>query len=182
MRKSVSAMPTINLVKKRDLWVDTFIYWTLNVGRVIIIFTEAVALIAFLSRFALDRQIIDLHEKIKQEQAIVQLLKHNEDTYRNLQDRLNLIDTLDAQSQTQTKKFFSFLDLVPDSVQINQISLSGNNIQFEVSAQSTDALSDLINNLKKNSSAASISVDRIDNKVSDATISMTVTTRLKKGI
>lgn len=173
-------MPSINLAKKRDLWIDVFIYWALNVGRVIIIVTETVALLAFLSRFALDKQIIDLHEKIKQEQAIVQLLKHNEDTYRNLQDRLTLIQTLDKQSQAETKRFFSFLNLVPANVQINQIAFAENSIQFEVNAQSTATLSTFIDNLKKNSSVAAISIDRIDNKVSDATISMTLTTKLKK--
>ena len=182
MGKFASAMPSINLAKKKGIWIDTFIFWALNIGRVIIIITEGIALVAFLSRFSLDKQIIDLHGKIKQEQAIVALLKHNEETYRNLQDRLALIDTLDKQSNQQTKLYFTFLGLLPSNVQINRYDFTSKKIQFEVYAQSTSALGEFINNLKKNSLVTSISIDKIENRVSDATIVMAITANLKTNL
>ena len=58
---------SINLVKSRKPhFLDRFITWALNAGRLLVIITETVALSAFLFRFGLDREIVDLNDKIKQ--------------------------------------------------------------------------------------------------------------------
>ena len=79
---------SINLLKQQTSLVDRFIDWALTIGRLLVILTEIVALSAFIYRFSLDRQLIDLHSKITQEQAIANYLNNNEKKYRNLQDRL----------------------------------------------------------------------------------------------
>ncbi|MDE2025485.1 MAG: hypothetical protein KGJ07_03255, partial [Patescibacteria group bacterium] len=82
----MSANTTINLVRgRRPRVLDQFVGWALTIGRVVVILTELIALGAFLYRFGLDRQLVDLHDKIAQEQSIVDLLKQNENSYRNLQ-------------------------------------------------------------------------------------------------
>ena len=82
---------SINLVKSdKGETVERVINWLLSIGRILVIVTELVALGAFLWRFGLDQQLIDLHSKIKQKQAIVEAFKKNEEEYRNLQDRLSI--------------------------------------------------------------------------------------------
>src|SRR3990167_7632931 len=88
MAKNTSA--SINLVRSHMGLLDQFIKWALSIGRVVVILVELVALATFLYRFTLDRQIIDLREKIKQEQAVLTFLKPREDKYRNIQERLVL--------------------------------------------------------------------------------------------
>src|SRR5258706_9366482 len=96
--------PAINLAKGRgQTFLDRFLNWALSIGRVVVIVTEAVALTAFLYRFNLDRQIIDLHSRINQEQIIVKLLNNNETTFRSLQDRLSLINKLSQQAPERAK-------------------------------------------------------------------------------
>jgi len=82
----------INLVKgKHKSFFDRFLAWALSAGRVIIIVTEIIALSAFLYRFSLDREIIDLRDNTKQEQKILELFKEQEKTFRNLQERLSCL-------------------------------------------------------------------------------------------
>ncbi|MEN9407229.1 MAG: hypothetical protein RLZZ455_445 [Candidatus Parcubacteria bacterium] len=92
----------INLLRHQEKSaVDKFLDWAFTVGRAIVIITESVALSAFAYRFVLDRQIIDLKDKIKQEQAIVKLSQPNEFKFRNLQGRLAEARILDEQSSSK---------------------------------------------------------------------------------
>jgi len=60
----------------REEWEETsfgkFLKWLLTVGRYIVIFTELVVILAFLSRFKLDRDLTDLYKQIENKQAIIQ--------------------------------------------------------------------------------------------------------------
>src|SRR3972149_11726382 len=76
---------SINLIKSKVNIFDEILKWALTVGRLLVILTELTAFSAFIYRFTLDRTLIDLHEKINQEQAIVASLKDREAIYRNLQ-------------------------------------------------------------------------------------------------
>ncbi|MBI3385346.1 hypothetical protein HY030_04095, partial [Candidatus Gottesmanbacteria bacterium] len=87
----------INLMPTEDLErtpAGRFLKWALTVGRYIVIFTELIVLIAFLSRFWLDRTLSDLHESIKQKQAIVKSAKDLEDQARSVQNRLHEVSTI----------------------------------------------------------------------------------------
>src|ERR1035437_3785993 len=85
---------SINLLRNdKKETVEHIINWAVTIGRILIVVVELAALAAFLYRFTLDSQLQDLHSKIKQEQTILEVQKKNEDTYRNLQDRLSLISS-----------------------------------------------------------------------------------------
>lgn len=167
--------PTINLAKGRgQTFVDRFLNWALSVGRVIVIITEGVALGAFLFRFDLDRQIIDLHSKINQEQIIVKLLNKNEDTFRNLQDRLHIIGTVGKQAGTQVKLFSEVISAAPANVTFQTIDLGGNSVKIEASAQSSEPLASFVKQLKGLSGVTNVSVDKIENRTTTATIIITI--------
>src|SRR3972149_3920451 len=57
-------------------------------GRYIMIGTEIVVLLAFISRFSLDRKLTDLNEEIAQKQAIIEANADFEAEIRELQDRI----------------------------------------------------------------------------------------------
>src|SRR3989344_5628076 len=102
MPKKKSA--SINLLKSsRNEIFEKFIDWALTIGRLLVIITEIIALSAFIYRFGLDRQLIDLHGTIKSQQAVVSFYKKQEETYRNLQDRLKIASTYSATSQDKLK-------------------------------------------------------------------------------
>ena len=80
---------TINLAKKKGTpSLDVFIRWAITGGRFLVILTETIVLGAFLYRFNLDRQIVDLNDLIKQRQQIVAAVSGNEKLFRQIQDTL----------------------------------------------------------------------------------------------
>ncbi len=174
----------INLAKGRgESFVDRFIVWALNAGRVVIILTEAVALSAFLYRFSLDRSLVDLHDRIAQEQAVVKLLKNNEDTFRNLQDRLALSKQIMNESSQTTTEFKNIIGFIPPTFAVSDISFAIDNVKIEGSTQSIQPISDLVTKLKEYPLVASVSVDKIENRTTTATIdvSITATFKVNKG-
>ena len=58
--------------------------WALTAGRYIVIVTELAVIMAFLSRFKFDRELTDLHEEIKQKQAVIQSAQSFETEFRFL--------------------------------------------------------------------------------------------------
>ena len=170
---------SINLVKKDVPFLDKFMVWALTIGRFLVVVTELVALSAFIYRFSLDRQLIDLHSKIKQQQAIVGYFKKNEETYRNLQDRLTLSSTFSKLGDTTLQTFKDITDFTPKDILFNNFGLYQNRISMNATAYSTTSLSTFINSLNSYKKIQSVSIDSIENKTSSGFIVVSITASLK---
>lgn len=171
---------SINLLKnnKKDL-INKIINWTLTIGRGVVVLTELIALSAFLYRFSLDRQLIDLHSQIKQEQAIVAYLKNNEDKYRNLQDRLALASNFSNFSNKRSTIFKDIWGIAKDDVSITSITLNKNRINLNANLTSTSSLTNFVNLLKKYPNIQTLSLDNIENAPSSTLITISITAILK---
>jgi hypothetical protein len=173
---------SINLLKKQTNLVDRFITWALTIGRLLVILTEIVALSAFIYRFSLDRQLIDLHSKIVQEQAIVNYLKDNESTYRSLQDRLALATNYSALGISRYKVFSDIVGFAPVGMSFTNLSLNENRIKIDANADSVSSLGMFVNALKNYSAIDTVSIDKIGNKPSSAVITISITATLKPNL
>ncbi len=171
---------SINLVKdqKGDLF-ERIINWALGVGRVLIIITELIALGAFLWRFGLDQQLVDLHTKIKQKQAIVAAFKRQEDEYRNLQDRLSIAQNFSEVGSKKMQIYKDILGLGEPGITFSKVSLSSDSIAIEINADSVTALSSFANKLKTYENIESVSIGKIETKTSSAVIVINITAKLK---
>lgn len=171
---------TINLAKNRgDSFWDTFISWALTVGRVVVILTEGIALAAFLYRFSLDRQLVDLHDHIQQQTAVVNLLKNNEATFRNLQNRLSVAKNVMTSANSFTKTFVDILNLIPSDMQVATFQMTPDAVRMEGTLQSITSLRTLVDNLKAYPHVSSVSLDKIETNTSTATVGVTLTILLK---
>lgn len=180
---------SINLLKKKGTpSLDVFIKWAITGGRFLVILTETIALGAFLYRFTLDRQIIDLHDKIKAKSVIVESFKEQENDYRQLQERL-----------LQAKQLNTDVTFVPDllndittlaqknNIAIKTISVSDLSIHIELIAFDVRNLRSFVAGLQDKKELSEISIDRIENKSTTAQIAAVVSSevvgkdRVKKG-
>lgn len=178
-----SIKPSINLFKdKNKNFLDRFIKWALTIGRVVVIVTEAVALSAFLYRFSLDQQLIDLNDKIVQKQALVRLLKNNEDIYRNLQDRLATAAQLTKNGKDTVTIAKDIITFSSSGFTVNNLFISSNQIKIDANVQSVSSLTNFVNTLKNNSMISSVSIDKIENRITSGVIivSITATTKNEK--
>lgn len=172
--------PTINLAKNRGQhFIDTFFTWALSLGRLLVIATEAIALGAFLFRFGLDRQILDLQDRIKQEKVIVNLLNNNETTYRNLQDRLSLAKRIDDTTNAQLKQMTDVTNFIPSDVVIQDIFYSTNDIHIDATVNSIISLSTFVKKLKSYDQITKVSIDKLENKASTGAYNFGITAVFK---
>lgn len=176
-----SEKSVINLFKSRKgTFLDHFMKWALTIGRVVVILTEAIALSAFLYRFTLDQQLIELHDTIKQKQSLVKLLKNNEDTFRNIQERLINASSL-SETEKQTATIFNdIFNFSSSDLLFNTISLSENQIKIDARLQSVSTLTNFIKQLKDHPKIGSVSLDKIENKTTSSIIVVGITATIKK--
>lgn len=178
----VNKLPSINLLKtKEESFLNKFIRWALTIGRLVVIITEGVALAAFIYRFSLDKQLVDLNDKIKSEQSIVKSFKNNEDKYRNLQERLALASKLSITGESSVKIFDDVFSFAPKDFIFSNFIMSEDRIKIDANVGSIPSLAAFISNIKNYPNITSVNLDKIENKVANATISVTIIANLKKN-
>lgn len=158
---------SINLVTNKKIpFFDKFMNWALTVGRLIVIITEIVAVLAFIHRFSLDERLVDLRSAIKQKQTLISLLKQDENKYRNLQDRIATAATFSEKSAKTNKIVLDIIGLIPQGAKINDLTVNKDKINIIVNITSISQLTDFINPLKDYPKIKAISIDNIENKPS----------------
>lgn len=173
--------PSINLIRERQIsLVDKFIDWALTAGRFIVIVTEIIALSAFLYRFSLDRNLIDLHQTIKQEQVIVENLSAREKTYRNLQERLTVAKETGRLEKRQLEIFKDIIGFAPDGATFNSFTLSDSFARMDMRIQNVGALTRFTSALREYKNVVSVSIDSIENRPAGGSIAVSITAALKK--
>lgn len=176
--------PAINLLHtQRSSFLDRFFNWALTIGRVLVIIVELVAFSAFIYRFSLDRELIDLHSKIKQEQAVVAFLKEGEDKYRNLQDRLDIASNFSEIGARKAKVLNDITSFTPPGIIFNNLTIFEDRARIVANVDSVTSLSQFVDELKKYDMTESVSIDKIENKPTSSliTISMTITFKPEKN-
>lgn len=173
----------LNLLPNEGLEKTTtgrLLKWTLSVGRYIVIFTELIVLLAFLSRFWLDRTLSDLHETIIQKQAIIKSAQDLEQQSRSIQNRLKeangiLLDNLKAQ------EILSFLEKsTPTDMVFNSINIKKDQISLSASTLSELSLAVFSYNLKKSNLFTKINLEGVEkNKTQQGEISFSLSAKLK---
>jgi len=171
---------SINLVKTHVGLVDQIIKWALSVGRVVVVIVEFIALATFLYRFSLDRQLIDLRTKIKQEQAVVNFLKDRELKYRNLQERLTLSSAFAKENDERMDITKDILSFAPADMAINSFSISKEGVRLSVDIGSISSLTNFSDKLKNYPKITSVSIEKIENRPSDGVITVTINAGFKK--
>ncbi len=170
---------SINLIKTKINILDEVLKWALTVGRLLIIITELVAFTTFIYRFSLDRQLIDLHEKINQEQAIVASLKDREALYRNLQERIKEVSRISNSGGRNVKIFNDIAKLTPPQISFNSFEIENNQIAIDANVQSISSLSNFLSLLREYQETSSVSIDRIDNQSQTSGINVIISVKLK---
>ena len=172
----------INLLPhKEESFVVQFLNWALTVGRVLVIVTELLALLTFLYRFSLDRQLIDLHDKIKYERTIVENLQGNEKIYRDLQNSLSVAKSLDTQSSLGGKLFTDVVTMARGNVRFSDLIITTNSVRMKIHAFSVQSLNTFINKLKEDKDLGVIRIDQIENRTASSVIAVTITATLKSA-
>lgn len=168
----------INLLLQEDFEkkpLGKFLVWSLSAGRWIVIVTELIVIAAFLSRFKFDRDLTDLHEKIKQKQAIVQSYSQFEKDFRFFQERIAKIKTLYAQQTNSPEVLNAVASSLPNDVLLSQFSLEKTSLSITGIALSEEGLGNFMAGLLTSKKFKNIDVSAITRKSNEAGIRFSFT-------
>lgn len=141
----------INLLGTQDLehtpW-GRLITWATTYGRYIMITTEIVVLLAFISRFSLDRKNTDLTEELTQKQAILQANVGFEREIKSLQANLATAKTLLSTQAKPIELINTIETLLPADVYLSTLEISRNKLSISATAASTQGFAQFLSNLQ----------------------------------
>lgn len=135
--------------------------WALTIGRHIVILTELVVIVAFLSRFKLDRDLSDLGEKIKQEQAIITASADFETDFRFLQKRLAKIEDLRKNQLESAEILNELASNLPLDVVLSDFNAYGNQVSLTATSLSEIGLANFLRNLKASPRFKNLSLSQV---------------------
>lgn len=171
---------TINLIGDKGKNVsDIFLFWALYVGRLLIIITEAIALIVFLSRFSIDRKLIDYKDSIENLRAQVEFFKAGEEKFRDAQLKLKISDTFTASTSASVNLFQELLNQSNSRLLLSYISVSPSSLSVTAQSSTIGELSSFAQKLREHKLIESLSIEKVESKPKNALISITVTAKLK---
>ena len=156
-----SPQVNINLIGKPKMdFGANFVKWTFNVGKVVIAVTELVVLLALAYRFYIDRQIIDLHDKIEDARGYVESQEPKEKNYLSIQNRLANIKEVEENTEEKISimnKILTYID--SGDFSSTNLTIDQNNVRLEGIAFSIFPINLFIKDLKDDPNVTSISLD-----------------------
>lgn len=156
----------INLAPKDPFYESTIgklTTWALSIGRYLVIFTELVVIMSFLSRFKLDRDVTDLNSEIVKQQRVIQSYGDLEQNVRDVQRKIETYNQLKTVKPIP-EVFQVLTDLTPENVTYSELTIQNQTVQIHAHADSRQALDRFIINLQASSFFTKVVSDTISNK------------------
>lgn len=154
--------PDINLLPKADA-VDTtagkFLEWALSWGKKIVIVTELIVVLAFLSRFYFDTEVANLSEEIDHKKAIIESSIDFENEFRAVSERVNAAIKIEKEPSTVTI-LKNVEKIIPPSISLIQINIDKDAVNFS-GLGDDQSLAQMVANFRDSPQFANLSFDKI---------------------
>ncbi len=141
----------INLIGEEEMEhtpVGRIVSWAVTYGRYIMIGTEIIVLLAFISRFSLDRKLTDLNDEISQKQDIIEANVDFEQDFRDVQNKLSKIKELTSAPMPILDALTAIPSLLPAGVHLDSLDIAPDKLTANAVAGSAAGFSALIANLQ----------------------------------
>lgn len=142
----------INLIPKDSFEFSVsgrFLKWATTGGRVLVVLTEFVVLLAFASRFYFDKKLNDLSEVLDQKQAQIVAYKSTEDQMRKVLAKQLPIDGYLKSNLNFEKKVTQLEQIMPTGVKLENFSIAENTLTLAGQSVSELGFVSLLRGLKK---------------------------------
>ncbi len=164
---------SVNLLLREGFEYSTLgrvLTWGLSVGRVIVIITELIVIVAFLSRFWLDRTLTDLNAENAAKKRQVEAVSKFENTFRLAQARLETFKTVSAKTE-YADRVSKITSLLPLGVTLSKIGFLKREMNLNGTALSESGLAGFIKALNESGEFQDITL-----------LSLTLETERRQGL
>ncbi len=154
----------INLIGEEEMAhspVGRIVSWAVTYGRYIMIGTEVVVLLAFISRFSLDRKLTDLNDEISQKQAIIEANTDFEQQFRGVQNQISNINTLLSAPFHMIEALNTIQSILPADVYLNSLDITSGKLTADAVAGTAGGFSTLIDNLQSTNTFTNVDIGDI---------------------
>ena len=155
----------INLLPKDSFEFSSlgkFLKWSLTTGRVLVVLTEFVVILAFGSRFYFDKRLNDLIEEIDAKQAVVDSYAEIEKTTRDILTRQKVVDSYLTNNLRISDRINQIRRATPQDVTFDDIAIGENGLSLSGTANSESGLANLIAGINQIPDVESVTVAGID--------------------
>jgi Tfp pilus assembly protein PilN len=163
----------INLLPQEQFAASTagrLLAWALSTFRIIVIITELVVILAFLSRFFLDAENADLSEQIEQKQAIIASSSEFEKTFRLTQKKLEIFSQITAQDKQATAVLAKIAISIPPDVFLDTINISDLSLSLIGLSPNERSIQEFVVNLEANLGEKNVTLERIETSFRDPSL------------
>ncbi len=160
----------INLLPQKGFEATTtgrVLAWILSTFRIIVIVTEIIVMIAFLSRFWLDAQNSDLNEKIEEEQALLKASSSFERDFKDTQKKLAIFSELTSKGKSLSASLKTITSYLPDDLFLTSVTFGGDIFTIEGMTPNEQSIQQLIVNLQESGAFQEIGLSAVSTAVSN---------------
>lgn len=162
MAREKFATPDVNFLPKDELEGrpgGSFLRWALTWGKRIVVLTELIVILAFLSRFWLDTQVADLSEKIDRQRGVVLASSEFEKKFRVLSARVEKAQAIEN-LRSPLVVYNTALKIIPASVTVSRIMVDNHSVSM-AGGGSDQAIVDIVSAFRESSEFSDVNVERI---------------------
>lgn len=174
----------INLLPQKGFQTTTsgrILAWILSTFRIIVIVTEIIVMIAFLSRFWFDAQNTDLNEKIEQKQQILLAAREFEVRYKDIQKRLDVYSGLAVKSGRETELLKNVSTYTPSDIILTKFQTENGKLQIVAITPNEKSIQQFIVNLMSDESLEEIGLSKLSSSQENLSLFIfTVQAKLKE--
>lgn len=168
--------PEINLIPEDDLESrpgGRFLKWALSWGKKIVVLTELMVVMAFLSRFWLDSEVATQSEEIDRRKTIIQASAEFEKEFRSTKSRIEQIKKATT-VPSPVKIYDTAKTLISSSIAIKQVTING--IKISVQGSGDDKLiSSLVAAFKNSPDFEDVILEKVSKQSTSQTIEFSLT-------
>ncbi len=136
--------------------------WALSSFRIIVIVTELVVMIAFMSRFFLDAQNADLTEEIQDKQSLISANQSFEKEFRLTQNKLRLYKEVTTSNSKNTNVMDAVVTSLPSDVYLDSIVITSESVSVVGVSSSTQSIQQLIVNLESKEFVSNVNLGSVE--------------------
>jgi Tfp pilus assembly protein PilN len=144
--------------------------WILSTFRIIVIVTEIIVMIAFLSRFWLDAQNTDLNDEIEEKTAVLTASKNFEREFENTQDKLKIFSELTTSEGKYTQVLSTVTSYLPTDLFLSVLTFKENALEIEGYTSNEISIEQLMVNLSASGKFSEVGIIEVATDPKDPTI------------
>lgn len=143
---------SINLLPKDSFEFSTtgkILKWVTTAGRVLVVLTEFVVLLAFASRFYFDRKLDDLGQVLVEKEAQISAYSAVEMEMRRILAKQQVVETFQKSGLDFANKIDNLTKILPTGTVLDSFLLNENGLTIAGKAQSEFGFAQFVSGIKK---------------------------------